>query len=755
MSYGQLFPNGTVPSSSIQTADFAGFNSAKFSSLQPQGTCKGATRKDLVGTALYPERVQDGWYQLPGDTEYYGGDKTGSAVVGSVTGVGAAFDIDSACGPTGKAVYDAAAIADPEIDYSDYDTDKDGVVDFFMMVFVGLGGNGDSQLNGMPPYDNVWPHSSSLEFYYTDANGQKGYVSDDQLKDLEGRPLYYTDANRATMTTAMTAFKVFVRVGPYNVNPEAAIDSASVISHEYGHSLGLPDFYSLGNRETYGTWNLMASDHSQHMDVFGKQELGWLVPQTLTQTTTITNMVDSKVNTHQIVWKTAAGVPYTLTGALVNNGQGYTVKLPPRQLIDPAKIVSGASPTHVWWSQSGNDFGCPPSGGHNLDIALPGLRNVPSGTTASVSFRSLWDTEWDFDYGFVMVSTDGGKTYQSLASKNGYTTPGTTNPNSNGCQQQYGNGITGSSGSYAAGTQQVDRLAGNYPASTFLTDTYDLPAEAIGKDNVVLRFSYVTDPGLARPGWFIDNLKVTAGAATLFSSDFEASGGPDDPAVFNGGCKDLLRVAETCTRGWQYIDSEAGSPADHAYYLEMRSRAGFDYDGKGQSDRGAPTFLPGLSLVYTDEAHGYGNVGTDDPPAQHPLDSQPQPSNEAPNLDDAAWTADAGDSHFSDSGAGHVDNYTDPRRADSLWRFDFDCLTFDVLSMTGNTVSAATQIGDLRGAVRFTVGPGCGAGLNGDPTAIAQARPTTALVGQEVVFDGSGSFDDRDAASALQYKLGL
>ena len=97
------------------------------------------------------------------------------------------MDIDSACGPTGKAVYDAAQIADPEIDYSDYDTDKDGVVDFFMMVFVGVGGNGASQTS-VPPYDNIWPHSSSLEFYYTDpATGLKGYISDDQLKDLEGR----------------------------------------------------------------------------------------------------------------------------------------------------------------------------------------------------------------------------------------------------------------------------------------------------------------------------------------------------------------------------------------------------------------------------------------------------------------------------------------------------------------------------------------------------------------------------------------
>ena len=72
-----------------------------------------------------------------------------------------------------------------------------------------------------------------------------------------------------------------VRVGPYNVNPETAIEHASVISHEYGHSLGLPDYYSTGSRETYGSWTLMATDYSQNIDIIGKKELGWVVPQVL------------------------------------------------------------------------------------------------------------------------------------------------------------------------------------------------------------------------------------------------------------------------------------------------------------------------------------------------------------------------------------------------------------------------------------------------------------------------------------------
>ena len=178
MSYGQLFPNGTVPSAGIASASWdyePGFEFTK-NSADPD-TCRGVSNATLPGDGyqqVQPERIKDGWYQLPGPTDYYGDDSNGSAVIGSVAGVGALQDIDSACGPTGKAVFDAAQIADPEIDYNDYDTDKDGVVDFFMMVFPDLGGNGDSQVNGVPPYDNIWPHSSDLQNAYADPEtGEK------------------------------------------------------------------------------------------------------------------------------------------------------------------------------------------------------------------------------------------------------------------------------------------------------------------------------------------------------------------------------------------------------------------------------------------------------------------------------------------------------------------------------------------------------------------------------------------------------
>ena len=103
--------------------------------------CEGTYQPEIADGA--GERIVDGFYQLPGSTEFYGSD---SGIYGDETRRPEnAGDIDNACGVISKVVYDAAAIADPEIDYNDFDTDKDGVVDFFMLVYAGCGGNGPSQ----------------------------------------------------------------------------------------------------------------------------------------------------------------------------------------------------------------------------------------------------------------------------------------------------------------------------------------------------------------------------------------------------------------------------------------------------------------------------------------------------------------------------------------------------------------------------------------------------------------------------------
>jgi hypothetical protein len=510
------------------------------------------------------------------------------------------------------------------------------------------------------------------------------------------------------MTTRRTAFPVYVRVGPYNVNPESAVGKASVISHEYGHSLGLPDFYS-NSRTDYGDFNLMATDKSQNMDVFSKQELGWLIPRELRKGTyTVKGWRDSKASTNRIDWRTPAGKRYALKGPNIRNGTAYGVKLPSRRLLALEKLKQGASPTHVWWSTSGNDYGCTPDKGHNLDVYLPELAKLPAGSTVTLTFNHYWDIEWDFDYGFVMMTKDQGATYESLPSENGYTTDASFNPQSSSCQGQYGNGITGTSGSYEAGTETLDRVNGDTPDGPFLPDEYDLSAFA-GSESV-LRFSYSSDSGVARPGWFIDDLKVTATPPggqpkVVYASNFERSG--REARLFNGGCQETTRVATRCTKGFLYVRGGGDSPFDHGYYLEMRDRSGFDMDSHNQNDRDPIDFDPGLLLVYTDETHGYGNAGTDDPPAQSPIDSQPQVGSTNPDWSDATFTGVSGDNAFSDFGEGFTNSSQDDASDDGNWHFRYGCLSFEVLKMRGTDIGPGISQGNLQGDVRFRVGAGC------------------------------------------------
>jgi hypothetical protein len=141
----------------------------------------------------------------------------------------------------------------------------------------------------------------------------------------------------------------------------------------------------------------------------------------------------------------------------------------------------------------------------------------------------------------------------------------------------------------------------------------------------------------------------------------------------------------------------------------MRDRSGFDYDGNNENDRGPLDWTPGLYLMFTDETHGYGNTGADNQPAQTPVDANPQPGNETPDLGNAAFTA-AGVSAYSDKGAGWTDNYDD---GSGSWAHAFDCLEFNVNNMSGvatagpGTGGSAAVPGDLVGDVTFSMGTDC------------------------------------------------
>ncbi|MFN2537874.1 MAG: hypothetical protein ABR549_06930, partial [Mycobacteriales bacterium] len=295
----------------------------------------------------------------------------------------------------------------------------------------------------------------------------------------------------------------------------------------------------------------------------------------------------------------------------------------------------------------------------------------------------------------------------------------------------YGNGLTGTSTSAKAGTAAVDRVAGTYDTPVFVDDSYDVSTLA-GVPGGVIRLTYATDPGLAKLGWIVDNLKVTAtvnGAPkVLYDSDFEGKKAADDPVVYPGGCKeDLSTSGGLCTPGFQLLTAGAPAEQEHAYLLEMRDRSGFDFDGRGQNDRDAIGFQPGVLLTYTDEAHGYGNVGTDNPPAQSPLDAKPTQKDDTPDLNDASFTAAR--ATYSDSKAHpHLDNYAQPSTSasktsdDDPWTFAYDCLRMHVDAMSGDDNNAASAY-DLVGDVTFTSAGGCAPFNYGYKNALVVARP--------------------------------
>jgi M6 family metalloprotease-like protein len=672
MSFGQLLPQGQVgPAPGVTEVAFESGYPFKWSSLEPNGACNGATIAGSEGTPVYPNRIDNGWYVLPGTQGYYGSDRTGHGLVGAVTGVGLVFGIDDACGPTAKITYDAAAIADPDLDYNEFDTDKDGVVDFFNVAFAGEGGNGNISTTGI---NNVWPHKSDLRFYFTDANGETGYVSNDQLRNHVEELMYWTDATRTEMTTTDTGIPVWVRVGPYNVNPEAAIEKMSVIAHEYGHSLGLPDYYSLGSRETFGSWELMASDHAQFMSVFNRQELGWIVPVEAEDGSY--ELRESKIDTGEIHWKTPDDVPYTLTGPGIHNADALRVGLPTVKLID--SVPSGV---RAWHSGQGNDFGCPPADGHNLDFFLPELDQYAGAGSIELSLQSLFEIEWDWDYAFLLASIDGGVTWQSLPSlENTTITAAEYNPNAIGCFSELDNGITGVSGLPNEVTT-TERVTGDYPEAVWITDRFDLTPFA--GEKLLLRFSYFTDPAVAKRGWFIDDMQIEADGQTIYASDFET-----------------FEHSKIFPDNWTLVSSADGVDADHAYYVEVRDRVSWDFDGKEQSDRGAPTWEGGLAILYTDESHGYGNTGVDNPPAQTIVDSIPSPGDDTPNLDDAAFTTGVGRDFFD--GCTHVDNYDTP---EGLWKLP-NGVNLWTDGLTGLSVDGAPT-GAAQAIVTVDVDPDC------------------------------------------------
>jgi M6 family metalloprotease-like protein len=195
---------------------------------------------------------------------------TRQQVVGDTSGLGEDARV-------GEYLIQALTLSDPGIDFGRYDDDgpdgvpnsgdDDGAVDAMAFEFIEVAGS-----CGGP---GIWPHLWGIAA----QNDGVPYLTDDKAPD--GKP---------------------IRVDAYIV--QSAVDcggvdiqGAETIAHEFGHVLGLPDYYhptaaggAEGRRWVMGCWELMAAGswgcgpHGSTRGPFGpthfsarsKNSLGWL-----------------------------------------------------------------------------------------------------------------------------------------------------------------------------------------------------------------------------------------------------------------------------------------------------------------------------------------------------------------------------------------------------------------------------------------------------------------------------------------------
>jgi hypothetical protein len=154
--------------------------------------------------------------------------------------------------------------------------------------------------------------------------------------------------------------------------------------------------------------------------------------------------------------------------------------------FDGAETVglTGAQPKdgrYMWWSNRGDD---------SIET-LTREFDLSAVQKATLQFSTWYEIEKDWDYGFVTVSTDDGKNWTTLK--------GTTTTDRDPQGQNFGNGLTGVSGSPKVETDKGTR-------GKWIEERMDL-APFAGK-KILLRFWVVNDAGYNAEGLLLDNIRI-------------------------------------------------------------------------------------------------------------------------------------------------------------------------------------------------------------------------------------------------------
>ena len=312
-------------------------------------------------------------------------------------------------------------------DRYDYDGDgnfdePDGYIDTFQSVHAGLG-----EEEGGAPW-TIWSHSWYAHY---------------ELRGLAGPPFNMAGGIRIGQSDYW--------VGKYTIQPEDG--GVGVFAHEYGHDLGLPDLYDYYGENGTGFWTLMSSgswidegkdtigNMPSHMGAWEKFQLGWLNYEVARAGLKSEHKLGPmEFNTKQ--------------------AQGLFVILPQKPVT--THIADPYEGSYFYFSGSAN----------NLNNQV--TKAFILGAGATLAAKVNYGIEVGYDYANVIISTDGGATWQTVP----------TNLSNSTVEA---NGIDGFSNGWVDLTVDLSVYTGN----------------------VMLGFRYKSDGGVNYDGFMIDDIQIS------------------------------------------------------------------------------------------------------------------------------------------------------------------------------------------------------------------------------------------------------
>ncbi|TLZ96911.1 MAG: M6 family metalloprotease domain-containing protein [Methanobacteriota archaeon] len=170
-------------------------------------------------------------------------------------GADSATGVDDANGPIYRLVTEAVRAADATVNFAQFDTNGDGVVDHLMVVHAGAG-----QESSPSNKDLIWSHRWAVLDADPTTPGSQSQTADG------------------------------VQIYGYTMESEDFV--IGTVAHEFGHDLGLPDLYDTdGSSAGAGIWDIMslgswngapAGSSPAHMSAWSLLRLGWVTPTDVT-----------------------------------------------------------------------------------------------------------------------------------------------------------------------------------------------------------------------------------------------------------------------------------------------------------------------------------------------------------------------------------------------------------------------------------------------------------------------------------------